>query len=159
VNEDRTTRVNGVELPLTGDPGTPLVDVLRDEMSVRSVHVGCRNGDCGACTVLLDGEPVKSCLVPCHRAAGKDVVTLAGLAPAGSLHPVARAFWETNGFQCGFCLPGMVLCTVALAEGDGSRDEVAIREALAGNLCRCTGYQNVLVAAERALAETSDGGV
>jgi aerobic-type carbon monoxide dehydrogenase small subunit (CoxS/CutS family) len=139
--------VDGKAHVVSASPGKPLVDVLRDDLGLRGTHVGCRNGDCGACTVLIEGAAYKSCLVPCHRASGKRVETLEGLAREGELHPVQRAFWEHNAFQCGFCLSGQVLCTVEVLRAQPHPEKAAIIEALAGNLCRCTGYQQILHAA------------
>jgi aerobic-type carbon monoxide dehydrogenase small subunit (CoxS/CutS family) len=150
MSETPTVSLNGRPVALPDDPGTPLVDVLRDDLGDRSVRTGCRNGDCGTCTVLVDGDPVKSCLLPNHRVAGREVTTLRGLSPSSDLHPVAQAFWDTNGFQCGYCLPGMVLCTTALLADDAAPDRAAIEDALTGNLCRCTGYQNIVRAVEHA---------
>lgn len=139
--------VNGQVNQVSVDPGKPLVDLLRDDLQLRGTHVGCRNGDCGACTVLIDGTPYKSCLVPSHRAAGCAVETLEGLAPEGKLHPVQKIFWESNAFQCGFCLSGNILCTVALLRNKPEAGLADVKEALAGNLCRCTGYQQIMAAA------------
>lgn len=139
--------VNGRVEEVSVDPGKPLVDLLRDDLQLRGTHVGCRNGDCGACTVLIDGTPYKSCLMPSHRAAGCAVETLEGLAPEGELHPVQKIFWESNAFQCGFCLSGNILCTVALLRNKPEAGLADVKEALAGNLCRCTGYQQIMAAA------------
>ena len=141
------TTINGEPTELRADPGAPLVHVLREDARLRASHVGCGNGDCGACTVLIDGEPYKSCLVPAARIAGKRVETLEGLSPRGELHPVQKAFWDHNAFQCGFCLAGQVLCTVALLRKKQNPTRGDIEEALAGNLCRCTGYQQIVTAA------------
>ncbi len=156
MTEHRTTTLNGRPVALEGPPGTPLVDVLRDELDDLSVRTGCRNGDCGTCTVLLDGEPVKSCLLPAHRAASHDITTLRGLSPEREPHPVAQAFWDANGFQCGYCLPGMVLCSAALLRDRPSPTRSEIADALTGNLCRCTGYQNIVDAVERAAAPVAE---
>ena len=158
--------VNGTAHAVPAEPGKPLVDFLRDDLQLRGTHVGCRNGDCGACTVLIDGKPYKSCLVPSHRADGCQVETLEGLAKDRELHPVQRIFWESNAFQCGFCLSGNVLCTVALLRNKPDASLGEVKEALAGNLCRCTGYQQIVAAAmtardcasqDAALTGTEDG--
>jgi carbon-monoxide dehydrogenase small subunit len=148
--------VDGRERRLDVDPGKPLVDLLREDLGLRGTHIGCRNGDCGACTVLVDGAAFKACLVPCHRAAGKRVETLEGLAGKGELHPVQRVFWDHNAFQCGFCLSGQVLCTVGLLRTRPKPSQQDIQEALAGNLCRCTGYQQILRAACKAAGLDAD---
>jgi carbon-monoxide dehydrogenase small subunit len=137
------------------DGAKALVDMLRDDLQLSGPHTGCRNGDCGACTVLVDGEPMKSCLVPCGRVDGREVETLEGLATPDALHPVQQAFWDANAFQCGFCLSGSVLCAVALLRAEPSPSAIQIDDALTGNLCRCTGYQQIRAgvqdAAERIL--------
>jgi carbon-monoxide dehydrogenase small subunit len=147
--------VNRTARAVVTDAGKPLADMLRDDLGLTGTHIGCRNGDCGACTVLVDGQPVKSCLVPCGRVAGRQVETLEGLAPDDGLHPVQQAFWESNAFQCGFCLSGSVLCAVALLRTEPSPSAAEIDDALTGNLCRCTGYQQIRAgvqdAAERML--------
>jgi carbon-monoxide dehydrogenase small subunit len=146
--------VNGTQFDADYDPGAPLVDVLRDDIGLKGTHVGCRNGDCGACTVLIDGAPYKSCIVPAGRVAGQRIETLDGLADGDDLHPVQQHFWTANAFQCGFCLAGQVLCTVAALRDNPAADPAERSSALAGNLCRCTGYQQIIVAASSA-RETS----
>ena len=141
------TTINGQRVEVSADPGAPLLDVLRENARLRASHLGCGNGDCGACTVLIDGEPYKSCLVPAHRITGRRVETLEGLSARGELHPVQKAFWDNNAFQCGFCLAGHVLCTVSLLRKKAKPTRADIEEALAGNLCRCTGYQQIVTAA------------
>jgi carbon-monoxide dehydrogenase small subunit len=151
-----TTTVNGTELTLAVDGGRALADVLRRDLALHGTHLGCRNGDCGACTVLVDGRPLKSCLVPAGRVAGRVVETLDGLAdPADpdALHPVQEEFLAANAFQCGFCLAGHVLCTVAALRRDPVPDD--LDGELDGNLCRCTGYQQITAAATAARARTS----
>jgi carbon-monoxide dehydrogenase small subunit len=152
---DVAVRVNGVERRCSVEPRELLSDVLRHELGLTGTHVGCEHGVCGACTVLLDGEPVRSCLLLGVQADGHEITTVEGLAPdANTLHPLQEAFRDTHGLQCGFCTPGFLLTLVPfLAENpDPSEDEV--RHAISGNLCRCTGYQHivdaVLLAAERA---------
>lgn len=139
--------VDGVPTRLDVPPMARLLDLLRDHLGQTGVKEGCGEGECGACAVLLDGELVNSCLVPACQADGAAVTTVAGLAaPNGELHPVQRAFWETGGAQCGICTPGMLLAAVALLRRTSDPDEDAIREALAGNLCRCTGYTKIVEA-------------
>lgn len=138
-----------------------LSDCLRHDLRLTGTHVGCEHGVCGACTVLLDGEPVRSCLMFAVQAVGHQLTTVEALGTADNLDPVQQAFWEAHGLQCGFCTPGMVLTARALLDRDPHPSEETIRETLAGNLCRCTGYQfivdAVLLAAEKraALAEGS----
>lgn len=145
--------VNGVDRQVEVEPGLLLVDLLRDRLALEGTHAGCLTGDCGACTVLLDGRTAKSCTVLAGSAAGAAVTTLEGLAPGdGELHPVQQAFWDQHGFQCGFCLPGMVLAAVELLEDDPAPDETAVRRALSGTLCRCTGYQRQVAAVLAAAA-------
>jgi len=139
--------INGVMSAVQADPGKPLVDLLREDMGLLGTHVGCRNGDCGACTVLIDGAAYKSCILPAGRAANRHVETLDGLSKPSELHPVQRIFWEKNAFQCGFCLSGHILCLVALFRKDPHAGRKEIEDALAGNLCRCTGYQQIMAAA------------
>ena len=132
-----------------------LSDFLRHELGLTGTHVGCEHGVCGACTILLDGDPVRSCLMVAEQADGRELTTVEGLAPApGELHPLQQAFWEAHGLQCGFCTPGFLLTLVPFLEDNPSPTEHEIRQALSGNLCRCTGYQHIVdavkLAAERA---------
>ncbi|MDX1385398.1 MAG: (2Fe-2S)-binding protein [Thermoanaerobaculia bacterium] len=157
-----TLSVNGERYERTVEPRLTLADFLRHELGLTGTHVGCEHGVCGACTVLLDGAAVRSCLLFAIQAQDREVRTVEGLAAAGSdrLHPLQEAFREAHGLQCGFCTPGILLSLVAyLREAEApSRD--AIREALSGNLCRCTGYQKIVDAAELYVARrhsTADG--
>lgn len=142
--------VNGDAYQLLVDARRTLLDVIRDEIGLTGTKNGCGQGECGACTVLLDGEPVNSCLVLAHEADGCEVVTIEGLAGGDGLHPVQRAFVETGAIQCGFCTPGMVLSAKALLDRkpDPSRQEIL--DGLKGNLCRCTGYVKIIEAVEAA---------
>src|SRR5437879_1178152 len=124
------------------EPRMLLVSFLREELGLTGTHVGCETTNCGACTVLLDGRAVKSCTVLAVQAEGKKVTTIEGIGTAENLNPIQLAFWEKHGVQCGFCTPGMILASYELLEFDPDPDEKAIREALSGNLCRCTGYVN-----------------
>jgi len=126
------------------EPRMLLVSFLRDELGLTGTHVGCETTNCGACTVLLDGRGVKSCTVLAVQAEGKKVTTIEGIGTAENLNPIQLAFWEKHGLQCGFCTPGMILASYELLEVDPDPDEKAIREALSGNLCRCTGYVNII---------------
>jgi carbon-monoxide dehydrogenase small subunit len=136
--------VNGEKRSDDVEPRLLLVHYLREVLGLRAANVGCDTTSCGACTVLLDGESVKSCTVLAVQAAGHEVVTAEGLAPAGELHPVQDAFRQNHGLQCGFCTPGMVMATVSLLAENPHPTEAQAREALEGNLCRCTGYHNII---------------
>ena len=148
--------VNGAEQARRVEPRRLLSDFLREDLGLTGTHVGCEQGACGACTVLVDGEPVRSCLMLAVQARGRAVETVEGLGRDGVLHPVQRAFMESVSFQCGFCTPGFVIATVALLGETPSPGEGEIREALAGTLCRCTGYTSIVegvALAARFLAE------
>ncbi|MDP9472053.1 MAG: (2Fe-2S)-binding protein [Chloroflexota bacterium] len=149
--------VNGTPHAAEIEPRTLLVYFLRDTLGLTGTHIGCQTGQCGACTVLLDGEAVKSCMVLALQAEGREVTSIEGLAPAGTLHPVQQAFWEEHGLQCGYCTPGMVLAAHALLQENPDPDEAAVRHALEGNLCRCTGYQNVVTSVRAAAAKLAAG--
>ena len=147
-----TITVNGVEHSTGVEPRTLLVHFLREQLNLTGTHVGCDTSNCGACTVWLDGDAVKSCTVLAVQADGGEVTTIEGLADDGELHPMQRAFHEQHGLQCGYCTPGMVMAAVKLLEGNPEPTDQEIRDGLEGNLCRCTGYQNI-VAAVTAVAE------
>jgi len=136
--------VNGRPCALTVEPRTLLVHALRDGLGLTGAHIGCDTSQCGACTVLLDGRAVKSCTLLAVQAEGAEVTTIEGLAAAGELHPIQRAFVEHHGLQCGFCTPGMILTALDLLGRHPDPGEAAIRRALRGNLCRCTGYQPIV---------------
>ncbi len=136
--------VNGTERAATVDVRTTLADFLREHLGLTGTHLGCEHGVCGACTVLVDGEPVRSCLMLAVQADGSSVVTVEGLAEGDAMHPVQQAFWESFAFQCGFCTPGFVMSAVALLRENPDADEATVREALSGNLCRCSGYQTIV---------------
>ncbi|MGH2614650.1 MAG: (2Fe-2S)-binding protein [Thermomicrobiales bacterium] len=143
-----TLQVNGVEHHAEVEPRTLLVQYLREDLALTGAHIGCETSQCGACTVLMDGMAVKSCTVLAAQADGASVMTIEGLAPVGMLHPVQQAFWDEHGLQCGFCTPGMVLSAVALLADDPDPSKVAIRHGLEGNICRCTGYHNIVVSVQ-----------
>ncbi|HEU5349432.1 MAG TPA: (2Fe-2S)-binding protein [Ktedonobacterales bacterium] len=149
--------VNGVEQQNTIEPRMLLVHYLRDVLNLTGTHVGCDTGQCGACTVLLNGQPVKSCMVLAVQADGAQVQTVEGLAQNGKYHPLQAAFWEKHGLQCGFCTPGMIMAAVGVLQRNPNPTDDEIREQLEGNLCRCTGYQNI-VAAVRSAAEQMRSG-
>ena len=142
--------VNGSPHELEVEPRELLVYVLRERLGMTGTHVGCDTSSCGACTVLVDGESVKSCTMLAVQADGRTITTIEGLASNGELHPVQQAFHEQHGLQCGFCTPGFVLATVSLLEENSSPTEDQIREGLEGNLCRCTGYHNIVRAVQAA---------
>jgi carbon-monoxide dehydrogenase small subunit len=144
--------VNGVPHAYEIEPRLLLVHFLRDVLGLTGTHVGCDTGQCGACTVLMNGQAVKSCMVLAVQADGSEVTTIEGLAKNGQYHPMQQAFWEKHGLQCGFCTPGMIMSAVCLLQDIPNPTDEQIREQLEGNLCRCTGYQNI-VAAVRAAAD------
>jgi carbon-monoxide dehydrogenase small subunit len=143
--------VNGEVHESAVEPRRLLVHLLRDDIGLTGTHVGCDTTNCGACTVHLDGEAVKSCTVLAVQADGGDVTTVEGLSgPDGGLHPMQEAFWEHHGLQCGYCTPGMIMAGVDLLKRNADPSETDVRHALEGNLCRCTGYQNIVKAIQSA---------
>jgi aerobic carbon-monoxide dehydrogenase small subunit len=142
--------VNGEARSAEIEPRTLLVHFLRETLALRGTHIGCDTSSCGACTVLLDGVPVKSCTMFAVQADGRQVTTVEGLETTDGLHPVQAAFHEEHGLQCGFCTPGMMLSAVALLAENPNPSEEEIRWALSGNVCRCTGYQNIVKAVQQA---------
>src|SRR5690242_6517296 len=138
--------VNGEARQAEVEPRLLLVHFLRDTLGLTGTHVGCDTSNCGACTVLLDGESVKSCTVLAAQADGAQVTTIEGMASNGDLHPLQQAFWEHHGLQCGYCTPGMIMAAADLLERNPHPTEHEVREGLAGNLCRCTGYHNIVKA-------------
>ena len=136
--------VNGVEQVVECEDRQLLVEVIRDGLHLKGTHIGCLNGDCGACTVTVDGRIVKSCLVLAASVDGAEITTVEGFAPSGGLHPIQEAFWEHDGFQCGFCLPGHLFAARDLLVSNPTPSDEEIRQALAGNICRCTGYQKIV---------------
>jgi|SRR5579859_6131791 len=137
-------KVNGVEHENEVEPRLLLVHYLRDVLNLTGTHIGCDTSQCGACTVMLNGQAVKSCTVLAVQASGAEVKTVEGLATNGTLHPMQEGFWEKHGLQCGFCTPGMMMTAIQLLERNPNPTEDEIRHALEGNLCRCTGYQNIV---------------
>jgi aerobic carbon-monoxide dehydrogenase small subunit len=144
--------INGVNYEKDVEPRTLLAYFLREDCGLTGTHVGCDTSSCGACTVLMDGTPVKSCTVLGVQAHGRHVTTVEGLESAEGLHPMQESFHEEHGLQCGFCTPGMMLTAIALLEENPDPSEEEIRWALSGNVCRCTGYQNIVKAVQRAAA-------
>ena len=150
-------RVNGVPRAVDSYPMARLLDVLREGIGLTGTKEGCGEGECGACSVLVNGELVNSCLVPVLQVAGCDVLTVEGLATDGRLHPLQEAFAETGGAQCGICTPGMILAAAQLLHRSPDPSDEQIREGLAGNLCRCTGYRKIVDAVRQASAAMAAG--
>jgi carbon-monoxide dehydrogenase small subunit len=147
-------RVNGNEAEREAETRLTLADFLRLELDLTGTHLGCEHGVCGACTVLVDGQSVRSCLMLAVQAAGREVTTVEGLAVGGELNPLQQAFWENHGLQCGFCTPGMLMTLTEFLTNNPDPSEAQVRDAISGNICRCTGYQSIeasALAAARAL--------
>jgi carbon-monoxide dehydrogenase small subunit len=147
------TRINGDDYELLVEPRKTLLAMLRDHLQMTGTKEGCSTGDCGACTVIMDGKPVTSCLVLAVEADGREITTIEGIATDAGLHPVQKAMIEKGGIQCGFCTPGMIVSAVNLLKENPNPKERDIRRALAGNLCRCTGYTKIVEAVQEAAAE------
>lgn len=145
-------KVNGVTRTVTTDPRRTLLEVLREDLDLTGTKYGCGEGQCRACTVLIDGRPELACLMPVVRAASREILTIEGLASSGALHPVQQAFLDEGAFQCGYCTPGMILATVALLEKNPKPADREIIAALNPHLCRCCGYPKILAAVRRAAA-------
>ena len=139
-----TMTVNGRARRVTCEPRKLLSDVLREDLALTGTHLGCEHGVCGACTILLNGDAVRSCIMLAVQARGAEITTIEGLQRDGVMHPVQDAFYESHGFQCGFCTPGFVMSTVAFLEETPNPSDAEIRDALSGNICRCTGYASIL---------------
>jgi len=152
-----TITVNGDARTAEIEPRTLLVQFLRENLGLTGTHVGCETSSCGACTVLLNGDSVKSCTILAVQADGGEVTTIEGVAPAGMLHPIQQAFWEEHGVQCGYCTPGMIMTAKALLAQDPDPSEETIRHWLEGNLCRCTGYQNIVKSIRSAAQKLAAG--
>ena len=150
--------VNGEPYEVVLDPRMTLLELLRDELVLTGTKYGCGSGECGACTVLVDGNPVPSCLILAVTVRGKKILTIEGLAQNNTLHPVQKAFVECGAIQCGFCTPGMILTAKALLEENLKPTRQQVRESLAGNLCRCTGYVKIVDAVISAVEEMRRGG-
>ncbi|MXZ07013.1 MAG: (2Fe-2S)-binding protein [Acidimicrobiia bacterium] len=150
-----TVTVNGASETRDIEPRRLLVDFVRSDVGLTGTHIGCDTTSCGACTVLLDGQPVKSCTVLAAQANGRDVKTVEGLAEGGELHPIQAAFKEHHGLQCGFCTPGMMLVGSSLLEENPTPTDEEVRWAISGNICRCTGYMNIVTAIQAAGQEGS----
>ncbi len=149
-------RVNGTLYERDVEPRMLLVHFLREELGLTGTNIGCDTSQCGACTVLMDGRSLKSCTCLAVQADGREVMTIEGLAQNGQLHPVQESFWEKHGLQCGYCTPGMIMASVALLQNNPTPTEDEIRHGLEGNLCRCTGYQNIVAAVKAASEKTQE---
>ena len=154
--EDQTSSltmvVNGKSVELQIAPDELLVDVLRDRLGLIGTKIGCNEGECGACTVIMEGEAVLSCLIPAMRAQGKEITTIEGLSDGDKLHPLQQAFVEHGAVQCGYCIPGFIMSAKALLDRNAHPTRDEIKEAVAGNLCRCTGYVKILEAIESVIS-------
>jgi carbon-monoxide dehydrogenase small subunit len=150
--------VNGTSQARQVEPRLLLVHFLRETLGLTGTHVGCDTSQCGACTVLLDGVAVKSCSLFAVQADGRSVTTIEGLSKDGKLHPMQEGFWEKHGLQCGFCTPGMIISACQILERNPSPSEAEIRQGLEGNLCRCTGYANIVKAVQHAARNMADRG-
>ncbi len=146
-------KINGAEQKAEVESRLLLVHLLRESLGMTGTHIGCDTTHCGACTVLLDGAPVKSCTVLAVQADGREVMTVEGLEQGGKLHAVQNGFWQEHGLQCGYCTPGMLVTSFALLQGNADPSELEIRQAISGNLCRCTGYVNIVKSVQHAAAE------
>ena len=152
VSVELSMTVNGKAVTASVDSRMLLVEFLREHLKLTGTHVGCDTGQCGACTIHLDGRAVKSCMVLAAQAGGASITTIEGIAVDGKLHPMQEAFRECHGLQCGFCTPGMVMNAIDLVKNHPMPDEKAVREGLDGNLCRCTGYHNIVKAVRQGAA-------
>ncbi|MDP4711987.1 MAG: (2Fe-2S)-binding protein [Saprospiraceae bacterium] len=153
MKRDITITVNGEQHTVAVEPRTLLVHLIREQLALTGTHIGCDTSSCGACTILLDGKSIKSCTVLAIQANGKSVQTVEGLAAPGSMHPIQEGFKECHGLQCGFCTPGMMMRAIELLEHNPNPTEDEIRWGISGNLCRCTGYNNIVRAIQYAGAK------
>jgi carbon-monoxide dehydrogenase small subunit len=151
-------KVNGVQREIEVEPRLLLVHFIREKLGLTGTHVGCDTSNCGACTVVLDGKSVKSCTVFAVQADGAELLTVEGLLKDGKLHPLQEGFKQEHGLQCGFCTPGMLMSTYALLQRNSQPTEQDIRWGISGNLCRCTGYQNIVKAVQYAAGKLAQGG-
>ena len=151
-------KINGKEREVAAEPRLLLVHFIREQLGLTGTHVGCDTSNCGACTVLLNGKTVKSCTMFAVQADGAEIMTVEGLPQNGSLHPLQEGFKEEHGLQCGFCTPGMLMSSYALLQKNPDPSEAEIRWGISGNLCRCTGYQNIVKAVQFASKKMAQGG-
>ena len=154
-----TMTINGQQRSGEVEPRLLLVHFLRDVLSLTGTHVGCDTSQCGACTIIMNGHAVKSCTVLAVQATGSEIMTIEGLAKNGELHPLQEGFWEEHGLQCGYCTPGMIMTAVDLLAQNPSPSEEQIRRGIEGNLCRCTGYQNIVKAIQYAATKMAGAGI
>ncbi len=157
MGEHISLTVNGAQRALEVEPRKLLVQAIREDLDLTGTHVGCDTSQCGACTVHVDGRAVKSCTMLAVQADGANVTTIEGMADGDALHPLQTAFWEKHGLQCGFCTPGMIMTAADLLAHDPDPSDEAIRHALEGNICRCTGYQNIVAAVKAAAIALREG--
>ncbi len=157
MGEHISLTVNGARRELDVEPRRLLVQALREDMDLTGTHVGCDTSQCGACTVHVDGKAVKSCTMLAVQADGASVTTIEGMATGDTLHPLQTGFWEQHGLQCGFCTPGMIMTAADLLSRNSDPSDDEIRHALEGNICRCTGYQNIVAAVKAAATAMRDG--
>jgi carbon-monoxide dehydrogenase small subunit len=150
--------VNGVVHEAVVEPRLTLVDLLRGELGLTGTHVGCEHGVCGACTILVDGKAVRSCLLLAVQADGAELMTVEGLSSDGELHPIQQAFLEEHGLQCGFCTPGFLMAVYELLREDPDPSDEEIRDVLGGQICRCTGYQSIVASVKRAVTKLREAG-
>lgn len=143
--------INGKNLEINIGKDMRLIDLLRDELKLLGTKEGCGEGECGACTIIMDGETVNSCLVMAFQANGSNILTIEGMEKEGNIHPIQKAYIDVGAVQCGFCIPGMILSTKALLDKNPTPNRSEIREAISGNLCRCTGYNKIINATEKAI--------
>jgi aerobic carbon-monoxide dehydrogenase small subunit len=158
VTEQISLEVNGVSRQLDVEPRRLLVQVLREDLGLTGTHVGCDTTQCGACTVHVDGQAVKSCTMLAVQADGCTVLTIEGMAVGDDLHPIQAAFWEKHGLQCGFCTPGMIMAAADLLASNADPSDDEIRHAIEGNFCRCTGYQNIVTSIREAASTMRNAG-
>jgi aerobic carbon-monoxide dehydrogenase small subunit len=151
-------KVNGVDRQAEVEPRVLLVHFIRDVLELTGTHIGCDTTSCGACSVLLDGKPIKSCTLFAVQADGRELMTIEGVAKNGHLHPLQEGFHQEHGLQCGFCTPGMIVTSYALLQNNPNPSEEQIRWGISGNLCRCTGYQNIVKAVQYAAGKLAEGG-
>jgi carbon-monoxide dehydrogenase small subunit len=152
-----TTTINGETRSAEVEPRTLLVHLIRNEFGLTGTQTGCETGQCGACTVHLNGKAVKSCMVLAAQADGQEITTIEGIAPRGQLHPIQQAFWEEHGLQCGFCTPGVIMSSLDLLREHPQPTDTEIRDALEGNICRCTGYHNIVRSVQEAATRIARG--
>ena len=148
--------VNGEKVSVKVPPDKLLLDVLREDLALTGTKEGCRTGDCGACTVIMNGKLINSCMVFAGQLEGKEILTIEGLTRGGELHPLQRSFIDEGAVQCGFCIPGMIMSAKALLDSNPAPDETSIKEALSGNPCRCTGYKKIIQAVQSAANKMSE---